>query len=329
MQITLSVRRYNPEREPEPYQQSYELDAPEHFTVLDALMQVREEIDGTLGLRCSCRSAICGSCAMRINGHAKLACKTRVVALGGEGQEITVEPMGNLPVIKDLVSDMTPFWDKVRRIDPWLQTSGPPPQGEHRVSDQSMEHLVGVVNCIMCGACVSDCTVLEAELKQGMPYEKTFIAPAALAKAYRFVADPRDANQKERLRALSEPNGIYDCTHCFECVEVCPKGVAPMDRIIKMRDLAVEAGITNNTGARHVKAAAASIEASGRNYELSFYPKSVGLLNAKELIPVLPTGVALLRKAGKHIVVPHKAENAEKIKEVFKRARARKKAGAE
>ncbi|HXG35577.1 MAG TPA: succinate dehydrogenase iron-sulfur subunit [Dehalococcoidia bacterium] len=333
MKINLNIRRYNPEGQEGSYWQTYDLEVPEHFTVLDALMQVREEIDGTLGLRCSCRSAICGSCAMRINGHAKLACKTRITALAQEKEsdprhqqaqakslEIRVEPMGNMPVIKDLIADMTPFWNKVRQVTPWLQTEGPPPEREYQVPNEAMEHLTGVMACIMCGACVSDCTVLEAELKQNKPYEETFIAPAALAKAYRFVGDPRDARQKERLLKLSEPTGIYDCTHCFECVEVCPKGVAPMDRILKMREIAVEQhGIANNTGARHAKAAEFSIKASGRNYELTFYPKSVGMFNAKELIPVMPTGISLMRKAGTHLVLPHKAKKADKIKRVFKK----------
>jgi len=329
MQITLKVRRYDPERQDGAqtgvaYWQTYPLDAPDHFTVLDALIQVREEIDGSLGLRCSCRSAICGSCAMRINGHAGLACKTRISVLGGDGQadalrEITVEPMANMPVIKDLITDMQPFWNKVRQVEPWLQTEGPLPEREHLVPDEAMEHLVGVMNCIMCGACVSDCTVLEAELKNGKPYDQTFIAPAALAKAYRFAADPRDAKQKERLKKLSEPTGIYDCTHCFECVQVCPKGVAPMERILKMREMAAEAGITNNTGARHAQAAEFTIKASGRNYELTFYPKSVGMFNLKELLPALPTGLALIRKAGAKMVLPHKAENVEKIQRIFKK----------
>ncbi len=329
MQISLKIRRYNPESQDGARWQAFAMDVPEHFTVLDALMKIREEEDGTLGMRCSCRSAICGSCAMRINGHAKLACKTRVIALGGEGQEITVEPAGNMPVIKDLIADMTPFWDKVRAVQPWLQTEGAPPAREYRVPDDAMEHLTGVMACIMCGACVSDCTVLEAELKQGKAYDQTFLAPAALAKAYRFVGDPRDDKQKQRLEALSEATGIYDCTHCYECVEVCPKDVAPMDRILKMREIAVERGITNNTGVRHAEAAASSIKASGRNYELSFYPKSVGLFNVKELIPVLPTGVSLLKKAGTHLVIPHKAKNPEKIKRVFKKLEKRNKKGAE
>ncbi|MBI2912854.1 MAG: succinate dehydrogenase iron-sulfur subunit [Chloroflexi bacterium] len=327
MQAKLRVKRYDPETKDSRWQ-TYSLDVPEYATVLDALIQVREDVDASLALRCSCRSAVCGSCVMRINGHAKLACKTKMVTMAPAGEEVSIEPPGNMPVLKDLVVDMQPFWDKVRQVEPWLGVEGPPPERENLVSNQDMLHLTGVMNCIMCGACVSDCTVLEAELKRGKAYPDTFIAPAALAKAYRFVADPRDAQQKERLKKLSEPTGIYDCTHCFECVQVCPKGVAPMDRILKMRELAVEAGITDNTGVRHAQAAASTIKASGRNYELTFYPKSVGMFNIKELLPAMPTGLALIRKAGAKMVLPHKAENVQKIQRIFKRVSKRKKAAS-
>ena len=151
---------------------------PETATVLDALIQIREDMDGTLSLRCSCRSAICGSCAMRVNGHAVLACQTKASeSLDSEGI-ITVEPAGVMPVMKDLVVNFDPFWEKIRTVEPYLQPQGPEPEGEYIASNESMLHLSGVTACIMCGACVSDCTVLEVD--------PTFLGPAALAKAYRL-----------------------------------------------------------------------------------------------------------------------------------------------
>src|SRR5688500_19283601 len=130
MQVNLKVRRYDPETpEAEPSYRNYSVEMPENATVLDTLIEVREYHDGTLSLRCSCRSAICGSCAMRINGRARLACKTSVKSImEADGGTITVEPAGNLPVIKDLVVDMAPFWDKVRAVQPWLPPSGPVPE---------------------------------------------------------------------------------------------------------------------------------------------------------------------------------------------------------
>ena len=157
---------------------------------------------------------------MRINGHAGLACKTQASAAMGENNTIVVEPAGNMPVIKDLVVDFDLFWDKIMEVTPYLQPEGPEPEQEYIASNESMLHLSGVTACIMCGACVSDCTVMEVD--------PSFLGPAALAKAYRFTADPRDGDaqgvSRNRLEALNEPSGMWDCTRCLECVQACPKG---------------------------------------------------------------------------------------------------------
>ena len=290
MEINLKVRRAEPESGDDVRYQQYAVEMPEHVTVLDALIQVREYVDGTLALRCSCRSAICGSCAMRIDKKARLACKIKVTDLvRTEGQEILVEPMGNMPVIKDLVTDMEVHWSKVRQVTPWLQPTGPEPEREYLVSNEAMLDLAQTMNCIHCGACVSDCPVLEVD--------KSFIAPAALAKAYRFVGDPRDGMSKERLKELSEvEGGIWDCTRCNYCVEVCPKDVRPMDQIMKLRELAVEAGITSNTGARHGEAFAETVRRLGRLDEVSLLVKSVGWWNVPRLLSELPGGLRMLSK---------------------------------
>src|SRR3990172_8745502 len=217
MKVNLKVRRLDPEAGSEPHFQSYSIDAPESATILDSLLQVREEVDGTLALRCACRSAICGSCARRTNARPRLACKTKVVSLAAqEGEEITVEPVGNMPTIKDLVADMTSFWEKIHAVQPYLQPSGPEPEREYLVPNSAMLELAQPMGCIMCGACVSDCTVLKVD--------KTFLAPAALAKAYRFVGDLRDGADGERLKALSGPGGGWGWTRCLLCVAGGPQG---------------------------------------------------------------------------------------------------------
>ena len=256
MEVTVSVRRFDPERsEQGSYWQDYGVDVEETASVLDSLIKIREDIDGSLALRCSCRSAICGSCAMRINGHAKLACNTKITEVVSEENKITVEPAGNMPVLKDLVVDQKLFWDKIRQVSPWIRPVGEEPTGEYLAPNEDMVHLAGVMACIMCGACVSDCTVLEVD--------KNFIGPAALAKAYRFVADPRDGENRSRLGILSEYSGIWDCTRCYECVEVCPKDVAPMDRIMALRDEAMVQGYDDNYGARHTEVFTQSVSHSG------------------------------------------------------------------
>ena len=289
MQVTVSVRRYNPDDKENPsYWQEYNLDVDETSSVLDSLIKIREEVDGTLALRCSCRSAICGSCAMRINGHAKLACNTRITDAVKDGGTVTVEPMGIMPVIKDLVVDQTLFWDKVRQVSPWLQPEGEEPEAEYLAPNSDMTHLAGVMACIMCGACVSDCTVLEMD--------ENFIGPAALAKAYRFAADPRDAEDSSRLAELSEYGGIWDCTRCYECVEVCPKDVAPMDRIMALRDRAMEHGYDKTYGPRHTDAFEESVAHSGWLDELRLPIKTFGIFNFPALMSMAPVGLrAFLR----------------------------------
>jgi succinate dehydrogenase / fumarate reductase iron-sulfur subunit len=289
MQVKLKVRRTDPDH-PEPRFSSYQLDdMPESTTLLDALIQVREYEDGTLGLRCSCRSAICGSCSMRVDKRARLACRAKVIAItgGDEEHEILVEPMGNMPVIKDLIVDMDLFWSKVRQVDPYLMPEGPEPEAEYRVPNESMIDLTHTMNCIMCGACVSDCTVLEVD--------KNFIAPAALAKAYRVVADPRDGHTHERLEKLSEYSGIWDCTRCNMCVEVCPKGVAPMNRILQLREMAIEEGIGGNAGVRHTNIFTKSITDGGRLNEVWMVPGSVGMFNVTRMMAEVPGALRMLR----------------------------------
>ena len=316
MDVKVKIRRYDPDTEsPVSYWEDFLLAVPETATVLDALIQIREDMDGTLSLRCSCRSAICGSCAMRVNGHAVLACQTKASeSLDSEGV-ITVEPAGVMPVMKDLVVNFDPFWDKIRAVEPYLQPQGAEPDGEYIASNESMLHLSGVTACIMCGACVSDCTVLEVD--------PTFLGPAALAKAYRFTADPRDGDSQgvsqRRLEQLSLPSGMWDCTRCNECVQACPKGVAPMDRIMSLREQAMEVGLGNNNGARHAAAFTELVAHSGRLDELRLPVKTVGMFNIPALLSFVPIGLRAMTH-GKLPPLLHKSvSNVQNIRRLFNR----------
>src|SRR5204862_3023352 len=168
-----------------------------------------------------CPAASCGPGVERVNGQPGLACHTHLdkAQRGAAGGVITVEPMGNMPVIKDLIVDMDAVhWKKIQRVKPWLEPTLPLPEREHVVPHENMVDVTQSMACIQCGACVSDCLSMEVD--------PLFIGPAALAKAYRFVGDPRDGARHDRLDDLSEdPHGIYDCTHCFNCIDACPKGV--------------------------------------------------------------------------------------------------------
>ena len=316
MLTTFRIRRYNPEAEsPQPYFQDYRLVTERSDTVLDALIRIRETVDESLTLRCSCRGAICGSCGMRINGHAALACKTKVASMVSSGETIHVEPMNNMPVIKDLVTDMAGFWEKIRQVQPWLQPTGPAPEGEYLAAPEAMNHLTGVMHCIMCGACVSDCAALEVN--------PDFVGPAALAKAYRFVADPRDGNSSSRLRELNDPGGMWDCTRCMECIEVCPKGVGAMDRIMTLRAKGIEHGVPSTCGSRHTEAFADIIEQKGRLDEPMLAVRTFGLTNLRQLFSFLPMILRALprRKLPRSGPLFRPIPGVDRIRRLFRRAK--------
>src|SRR5688572_11722133 len=286
-EYTLKLRRYSPETGTAAYWEEFTIELDGKRSVLDGILQAKDRQDGSIGIRCSCRAAICGSCGVRINGKPALACHTHLdeaartgFGLGwsddDEGQSkpavIQVEPMGNMPVIKDLIVDMDAVhWKKIQRVTPWLLPEGEAPEREYVVPMESMVDVTQTMACIQCGACVSDCLSMEVDPE--------FIGPAALAKAYRFVGDPRDGQQFERLKDLAEdPHGIYDCTHCFNCIEACPKGVAPMSQIMRLRRIAGDEHSINdrNNGHRHEKAFVSLIRDRGILQEAELLPRSYG-----------------------------------------------------
>ncbi|HEY3774266.1 MAG TPA: 2Fe-2S iron-sulfur cluster-binding protein, partial [Solirubrobacteraceae bacterium] len=197
----LKIRRFDPQSGQAAYWDEHRIEMDESKSVLDGILKVRDEVDGSVGIRCSCQQAICGSCGVRMNGKPGLACNThlgiaadrkwRTEAVGGtadanEERVIEIEPMGNMPVIRDLIVDMDAVhWKKFQRVTPYLVNKQPVPEREYIVPHDNMVDITQSMACIQCGACVSDC--LSMEIDPG------FIGPAALAKAYRFVGDPRDA----------------------------------------------------------------------------------------------------------------------------------------
>jgi succinate dehydrogenase / fumarate reductase, iron-sulfur subunit len=315
-EYTLKIRRYQPESGQGPFWEEFEVELEESLSVLDGILQVKDRDDGSLAVRCSCRAAICGSCGVKINGQSTLACKTQIGHAhqaanrrNGGSEPIVVEPMGNMPVIKDLVTDMeSTHWAKIRRVTPWLLPAGGPPEREYIVPPESMIDVTQSMACIQCGACVSACLSMEADPE--------FIGPAALAKAYRFVGDPRDAETAERLYDLAQdPHGIYDCTHCFNCIDACPKGVAPMDQIMRLRRAAghdYDIDDVNN-GRRHELAGVKIIESKGTldeslNLQETYAPGIKGKLKPprgaiKALIQSIPTAIRGL-KTGKMRSLP-------------------------
>ena len=306
MRLAFTIQRHNPELDAAPYDETYRLDVTRGMTVLDALIRIKNEQDGRLAFRYSCRSAICGSCAMTINGGEKLACRTSVRKEWERHGGIAVAPLKNLPVLKDLAVDMSSFWGKVGAIKPWLRDAGRPAAGAADFHN--------VDACIMCGACVAACTVHEVD--------KGFLGPAALAKAYRFVADTRESGpaRTARLAALQGPTGMWDCTRCNFCVEVCPKDVQPMEAIIRLRRAAIEAGCRETGGARHIVGFRDLVAKFGRLNETLMPLKVIGL-SLRKFLHVLPLGVRMLLK-GKVPMPWHSAmESPERVRALLERER--------
>jgi len=315
LEVKLSVQRSHPDRDPATWWQDYTVDVPEHATVLDALLCVRDDQDETLTLRSSCRSHICGSCTMRINGRSALGCKTKLGVARARlrpEEPIRIQPAGNMAVIKDLAVNLEGFFDKVKAVTPYLQPTGPEPEREYIVPNEAMLTVREAMACILCGACVSACNSLEVEPR--------FLGPAALAKAWRFTEDPRDGKDSERLEFLSSvPGGIWDCTHCFACVEVCPKDVKPMERILELRRRSMEAGYTDNNGSRHSQAFLDTISRSGQLDETRVAVRS--MRGPSELLEWTPVGVKSFLR-GK-VPLRHKPiPGALRIKAIFAAAEA-------
>ncbi|MFQ5449114.1 MAG: succinate dehydrogenase/fumarate reductase iron-sulfur subunit [Nitrospinaceae bacterium] len=307
---TFKIKRYNPEKQPEPYNEEFQLEVEPGATLLDCMNEIKWTQDGSLTYRMSCRSAICGSCAVRANGHAVLACQRQACHLLDGNGTIFLEPLGNLKPIKDLAVDFQPFWDKVDKVQPYLQTKGEPPKKERLQLPEEFKLIDPSSTCIMCGACYSDCNVLEVD--------DNFLGPAALAKAQRFVSDSRDTKTLERVTALSEPGGIWDCTHCAECVERCPKPAQPFYRIKEIMTVALEQGVTNNNGARHALSFTKSIKHSGRLNENQLPVESVGFFNFKGLLDLIPIGLRMLLKRKIPPIIHKSIEDVDDVQRIFK-----------
>ena len=289
MDVALKIWRYNPQRG-ERELREYEVDAPEWACLLDVLDLIKDKHDGTLAYRKSCRMMICGSCGMRMDGRAILACKEPMKPIVEAGHVPTIAPMGNMPVLKDLVVDMAPFWNKIRAMKPWLDPGyDEVAEKERIVSQQQVNAIHKEALCIMCGCCVSECNSMESDPE--------FLGPAALAKGFRFVGDVRDQADIARLNEYNQEHGIWDCTRCYFCNERCPKGVDPRDAIAKLGAESIKQKVDHDMGAKHAKWFVKSAETTGWLRETELVPKTQGTVEAVKQI-----GFAL--KLAKHGKVP-------------------------
>lgn len=225
MTYTFRVLRFDPVKDECPHFEDFQYETAEKKSLLEALMDIRNEQDPTLSFRYSCREAVCGSCAMVINGKFDLACRTMVESLGSS--LVVIEPLPNLEIQKDLIVDMEPFWEALHRVEPYLFAAEERSEKGHRVEDRVMEKIDQFANCIMCGCCYSACPVVSRD--------ERYLGPAALAKLYRFVRDPRDRRGFSRWSRVSTETGVWGCDTVFRCNEVCPRYVRPADGIEGLR----------------------------------------------------------------------------------------------
>lgn len=318
MRLTVTLQRFNPEQDAAPHDEQIRLDVRRGTTVLELLIRIKNEVDGSLALRYSCRSAICGSCAMEINGGEKLACRTSVRSEYARHGRLRIAPLRGFPVIKDLVADMGPFWGKIRSITPWVSTSALVNHQSAGMADSVQESAEpryhNVDACIMCGACVAACTVHEVSPR--------FAGPAALAKADRFLSDPRESERVKlaRLEVLQENHGIWDCTRCNYCVEVCPKDVKPMEAIIRLRRASLDRRLAPTAGARHITAFAELIEGQGRLNEAVMPLKVVGR-DVSRFWQILPLGIRMFFKGKVPNPLSHRLAGLSQIQAIFRRGR--------
>ena len=228
--MKFSIYRYNPEGEAAPIMQDYVLpDDTGVVMLLDALLLLKRE-DPTLTFRSSCREGVCGSDAMNINGRNGLACITRVRDLR---QPITLRPLPNMPVIRDLVVDLSQFYAQYRAVTPWLQNDAPEPEIERLQTPAERERLDGLYECILCACCSTACPSFWWNPDR-------FLGPAALLQSYRFIADSRDLATGERLDVLEDPYKLFRCHTIMNCTDVCPKGLNPARAIGHIKQLLVE-----------------------------------------------------------------------------------------
>ncbi|MEA5618892.1 succinate dehydrogenase/fumarate reductase iron-sulfur subunit [Cronbergia sp. UHCC 0137] len=287
-----------------PIIKTYLLQVEPGNTILDCLNQIKWEQDGTLAFRKNCRNTICGSCAMRINGRSALACKENVgsevarlqqissfLTKDNQIPEITVAPMGNMPVIKDLVVDMSSFWNNLEAVTPYVSTAGRQvPEREFLQTPEERSLLDQTGNCIMCGACYSECNAREVN--------PNFVGPHALAKAYRMVADSRDRDTETRLENYNQDTkGVWGCTRCLYCDTVCPMEVAPLEQITKIKqEILDRKQASDSRTIRHRKVLIDLVKAGGWIDERQFGVQVVGnyFRDLKGLLSLAPLGLRML-----------------------------------
>lgn len=311
-----------------PRVQSYTLDVEPGNTILDCLNRIKWELDGSLTFRKNCRNTICGSCAMRINGRSALACKENIESelaqfsriSNTEIPEITIAPLGNMPVIKDLVVDMQSFWDNLEAVEPYVSNSSRQiPEQEFLQTPEERSRLDQTGNCIMCGACYSECNAREVN--------SDFVGPHALAKAQRIIADSRDGETETRLEKYNQgTEGVWGCTRCYMCDAVCPMEVAPMEQIGKIKQQILERkDAQSSRSIRHRKVLIDLVKQGGWIDERKFGVMVVGnyFRDLQGLMSLFPLGLHMVA-SGKFPLSFEVSEGTDEVRSLIEQVKSKK-----
>lgn len=309
-QITYKIKRFDGAKS---FVQEYTFPHQPGKTILWGLIHIKENLDPTLAFTAACRSAVCGACGVRVNGQAFLACETPLDGiLDRFGDTLTIEPMNNFKVIRDLVVDWEPKAERLMASNTWLE-----PKAEFSAKEGCRQEVADFkkittqINCILCGACASECSKLSAN-------GEDFLEPFTYSKVWKFVADTRDKSAPERIKTIVD-KGLWKCLHCVECATKCPKGLAPGTDIARLRSLSIKMGHTNNPGARHALAFLQDIEDTGRLNETKLSLRSIGMLGS---IAKFPFALRLVRRGKLNpLHFPGKVKGHDQVKAILKAVR--------
>lgn len=304
---TINIRRYDPEKK-QAYWQDFKVDVDESATVLEALMSIKDKQDGSLAFRRSCRSGICGSCAMRINGYEQLACQTKVLNETELFGFLNVEPLGNLKPEKDLIVDFEPFFEQLAKAKPWLVPRMPQPEKEYLMAPEERTRVDKAADCIYCSCCYSSCNVAAVDAD--------FPGPAAIVKAARFAFDVRDIEADERAAVMTD-EGMWWCSRCQFCTAVCPKDIPCQEVIVQLKNQALKTSDFRDFGARRTRAILKNIYRSGKINEFTLPSHIEGLRGFRQS----HLAFKLLFKGKLPAPLPRRIDGLSEIKKIIEGSR--------
>ncbi len=308
-ELTFKILCFNPEVDEKPYYKSFDLQLEKGITILRAINHIKDRIDATIAVRFFCQAGICGSCAVKVNGVSMLGCTTQVwdqIPTCKEEGVIVIDPLSNFKVIKDLVVDIDPMIQKLKNHKAWVvpaMDEAKLGEKEFPIQEKDFQRINPATDCILCASCYSECSLLEVS--------EGFISPLVMLKTFRMNDDSRDKLNDERMRIAIQDGGIWDCTHCYRCVEVCVKNIPIMDAIQGLRQESMEMGLDYTEGAGHAKAFGDAISKTGRLDEFQLPLKTLGPFGALRLIPF---AISMGIKGRVPPIFPHKSKDIDKLK---------------